>query len=271
MPNIVYVLTNPAMPGIVKIGMTESDDVQVRMKSLYSTGVPLPFECVVARQLEDVDAARVESALHTAFDPSRINSSREFFQIEPEQVEALLQVMPGRDVTPGVSQQIEGLEPEDVAAASAFKRRLEWTNEEEFLGSLSEIGIRVYERVLALGRQEGMHIKWTKSGFSLYVVLDRRHFVICYGYGHDASKYNQSIYTAFDSISTRTNVPQEVVEQHRRDALAIGPFETAGRGIEIAYRADRVQEESQVTALIEWLESVVKTIREYEGAVADTE
>ena len=123
MPNIVYVLTNPAMPGIVKIGMTESDDVQVRMKSLYSTGVPLPFECVVARQLEDVDAARVESALHTAFDPSRINSSREFFQIEPEQVEALLQVMPGRDVTPGVSQQIEGLEPEDVAAASAFKRR----------------------------------------------------------------------------------------------------------------------------------------------------
>ena len=259
------------MPGIVKIGMTERDDVQRRMAELYSTGVPLPFECVIARQLEDVDAARVENALHTAFDPSRINSSREFFQIEPEQVEALLQVMPGRDVTPGVSQQIAGLEPEDVAAASAFKRRLEWTNEEEFLGSLSESGIRVYERVLALGKQEGMHIKWTKSGFSLYVVLDRRRVVICYGYPHDASKYNQSIYTAFDSIGTRTNVPQEVVERHRKEALAIGPFEPAGRGNEIAYRTDRVQEESQVTALIEWLESVLKTIREYEGANAGSE
>ena len=43
MPNIVYVLTNQAMPGIVKIGMTERDDVQRRMNELYSTGVPLPF------------------------------------------------------------------------------------------------------------------------------------------------------------------------------------------------------------------------------------
>ena len=50
MPNIVYVLTNPAMPGIVKIGMTEREDVQRRMTELYSTGVPLPFECVIARQ-----------------------------------------------------------------------------------------------------------------------------------------------------------------------------------------------------------------------------
>ena len=45
MVNIVYVLTNPAMPGLVKIGMTDRDDVQRRMSDLYTTGVPLPFEC----------------------------------------------------------------------------------------------------------------------------------------------------------------------------------------------------------------------------------
>ena len=120
MPNIVYVLTNPAMPGIVKIGMTESDDVRDRMKSLYGTGVPLPFECAIARQLDDVQAAQVENALHVAFDPDRINPSREFFRIEPERVEALLQVMPGWDVTPRVSQQIAELQPEDIEASSAL-------------------------------------------------------------------------------------------------------------------------------------------------------
>ena len=98
MTNIVYVLTNPAMPGIVKIGMTDRPDVQRRMGDLYTTGVPLPFDCVVARQIEDREAAEIERALHTAFEPNRVNPSREFFQLEPEQVEVLLRVMPGRDV-----------------------------------------------------------------------------------------------------------------------------------------------------------------------------
>ena len=56
MPNIVYALTNPAMPGIVKIGMTDKNDVKERMRDLYTTGVPLPFECVIARQMRDWEA-----------------------------------------------------------------------------------------------------------------------------------------------------------------------------------------------------------------------
>ena len=51
MPNIVYVLTNPAMPGIVKIGMTDKLEVQPRMRDLYTTGVPLPFDCVIATEV----------------------------------------------------------------------------------------------------------------------------------------------------------------------------------------------------------------------------
>ena len=45
---IVYVLTNPAFPNLVKIGITTRDEVQVRMAELYTTGVPLPFKCVYA-------------------------------------------------------------------------------------------------------------------------------------------------------------------------------------------------------------------------------
>ena len=44
---IVYVLTNPAMTGIVKIGKT-TRGMSARLSELYSTGVPLPFECAYA-------------------------------------------------------------------------------------------------------------------------------------------------------------------------------------------------------------------------------
>ena len=37
---IVYVLTNPAMLGLVKIGKTTRLEVEDRMKQLFSTGVP---------------------------------------------------------------------------------------------------------------------------------------------------------------------------------------------------------------------------------------
>ena len=69
MSSIVYALTNPAMPGIVKIGKTDRDNPRVRMKELYTTGVPLPFEYPIAIEVEDEQAVRLEKALHRAFSP----------------------------------------------------------------------------------------------------------------------------------------------------------------------------------------------------------
>ena len=124
MPNIVYVLTNPAMPGIVKIGMTNRADVQQRMNELYTTGVPLPFECVIALQIEDRVAVEVEKALHTAFRPYKINPSREFFDIEPEQVEALLRVIHGKDVTTQVKKDAnKSFSTTDLDAATRYIRK----------------------------------------------------------------------------------------------------------------------------------------------------
>ena len=182
MSNIVYVLTNPAMPGIVKIGMTDNPDVQLRMGQLYTTGVPFPFDCVIAREIEDREAAEIESALHTAFGPHRLNPSREFFQLEPEQVEVLLRVMPGKDVTPPDTDQTADLPPDDREASSEYKKRQSQTNELEFIESLNENGKTVYERVLALGKQRGMRIKWGRKGFSLNAVSNGALIVVCYGY-----------------------------------------------------------------------------------------
>ena len=76
MPNIVYVLTNPAMPRIVKIGMTDRPDVQLQDEASCTRRVcRFPFDCVIAIEIEDKEAAEIERALHTAFDPYRISPS----------------------------------------------------------------------------------------------------------------------------------------------------------------------------------------------------
>ena len=51
---IVYLLTNPVMPGLVKIGMTIWEDMDKRMKELYTMDVPVPFECQFASKGEKV-------------------------------------------------------------------------------------------------------------------------------------------------------------------------------------------------------------------------
>ena len=263
MPNIVYVLTNPAMPGIVKIGMTDRLDVQLRMRDLYTTGVPLPFDCVIAREIEDKEAAEIERALHTAFDPYRINPNREFFKVEPEQVEVLLWVMPGRDVTPQEAGQSTDLDLDDKEASSEFKRRQSQTNELEFLESLNENGKIVYERVLALGKQDGMRIKWGLKGFSLNAVSNGALVAVCFGYP-PSSVYNQSIYTGFESVLKKSTAPQDAVEALRADALNTGLFAPVGRGNNLVCQTNRSWDEPQLAVLTRWLSTVVERIREFE-------
>ncbi len=121
---IVYVLTNPAMPGLVKIGKTTRSDLGARMKELYKTGVPLPFDCAIAVEVEN-NGDELEKALHTAFEPQRLNRSREFFQVESSQVEVLLSIWPdARDVTPEIERDLEkDLSAEEKEDVRKFKKR----------------------------------------------------------------------------------------------------------------------------------------------------
>ena len=118
---IVYVLTNPAMPGLVKIGKTTRGSIDARLNELYSTGVPVPFECAFAARV--TDEAKVESAFHRAFGPYRLNLRREFFQIEPEQAIALLELMADEDVTPALQQEADAVDVEAKDAANRLKAR----------------------------------------------------------------------------------------------------------------------------------------------------
>lgn len=99
MTQIVYVLTNEAMPGIVKIGLT-TDSVESRLSSLNShSGEPLPFECFFAAEVDS--CTRIERILHQLFSDARINPKREFFRVDPEKVVLAISIGNFRDVTPG--------------------------------------------------------------------------------------------------------------------------------------------------------------------------
>ena len=115
----VYVLTNPAMPGMVKIGKT-TRDVSFRLADLYSTGVPLPFECEYAALVKDVD--ETEKAFHIAFHPNRVNPRREFFNIKSEQAIILLKQMAIEDVTPLVQEKANNIDLEALPSVEKFKK-----------------------------------------------------------------------------------------------------------------------------------------------------
>ena len=122
MADTVYVLTNEAMPGMVKIGITKRG-AQVRMNELYkATGVPLPFECAAAIEVEDGKSNDIEKAFAIAFGPYKVNPSKEFYRIEADQVVAILKVLPGTDVTPQVNKETESLSDTDKEALKRSRR-----------------------------------------------------------------------------------------------------------------------------------------------------
>lgn len=124
---IVYVLVNECMPGLVKIGKTSRKDMGARLRELYTTGVPLPFECRYACRVKLSHTDELEKALHKAFAPYRVNDSREFFRIGVEQVLPILKLMTHMnegDVTAEVSAEIQQeLAAEDVEALAKQRGR----------------------------------------------------------------------------------------------------------------------------------------------------
>jgi hypothetical protein len=117
----VYVLTNPAMPGIVKLGCTGKQDVTVRKDQLFTTGVPLPFSLEFACRVQNFK--EVELALHTAFQPHRVSPNREFFEITPQQAIAILKLLHVEDVTAEIAVETGTVPETDKAAAEAFTAR----------------------------------------------------------------------------------------------------------------------------------------------------
>ena len=88
----VYVLINPSMPNLVKIGKTTREPKE-RAKELSSTtGVPVPFIVVYDEFFEN--CSKAEQYIHTLLADGgfRVSTNREFFEISvKEAIDAVMQ------------------------------------------------------------------------------------------------------------------------------------------------------------------------------------
>lgn len=80
-PGYVYILTNEAMPGLIKIGRT-TRDVDLRASELWQTGVPQRFDVFCA--CRTLDCVQLEAYAHASLSQHRVSRSREFFRADPE-------------------------------------------------------------------------------------------------------------------------------------------------------------------------------------------
>ena len=137
---IVYVLENPAMPGYVKIGMT--DNLDQRMRQLFnSSAVPVPFTCYHAGRVNN--PAYVEKSLHEIFGDKRAHPRREFFEVDnPNRVATAIRLVQLEDVTPN-GEVDANAEREDTEAVRRATLRAE--RKENF--SFAMVGIEVGEEL----------------------------------------------------------------------------------------------------------------------------
>lgn len=84
----IYILSNPAMPGLYKIGMTTRSVVSRIAELNSSTSLPLAF--VVEKSMVVSYPWALEQKIHKVLSKYRVNGNREFFQIELDELKAIL-------------------------------------------------------------------------------------------------------------------------------------------------------------------------------------
>lgn len=80
MDQYVYFLSNPSMPGLLKIGKTTTNPSKRAAELASSTGVPTPFRLECSLLVKDCHFS--EKAAHSALRNFRKSKNREFFRIE---------------------------------------------------------------------------------------------------------------------------------------------------------------------------------------------
>lgn len=89
---IIYVMSNPSLQGMIKIGYT-GKEIEVRRGILSkATGVPTPFKVEYIYRLQG-RGMELEREIHSYLKEFRLNNEREFFEIDIKQaIEAIQKI-----------------------------------------------------------------------------------------------------------------------------------------------------------------------------------
>lgn len=162
---IIYAFTNPAMPGLVKIGKVEEvGRIQKRLAELYrgeykgATGVPVPFQCEIAVQFDDEEDW--ERIFHRLFAEARINPNREFFKLPAEDLILVLRKC-GQDVTPSSGTPDESISQNEIKSRERLRAKQ-----------------RPRMRLLDLNIQDGAELAWDRDSEQICRVVNAREHLV---------------------------------------------------------------------------------------------
>lgn len=88
----IYVMTNPCLKGMVKIGYTT--DVETRRKQLSTTALPYDYEVYATYETSgNLEDKKLHKLIDTLNPDLRVSKNREFFVMEPEEAYGLLEAI----------------------------------------------------------------------------------------------------------------------------------------------------------------------------------
>ena len=111
---VIYILTNEAMPDYVKVGKTSEGKLSQKIDELSNSSVPFPFKLFYACKVPK--SRNAEELFHNLFDKHGILENREFFKISPDQARDALLLTGGKKVNIDASNNIDydETEPDDT-------------------------------------------------------------------------------------------------------------------------------------------------------------
>lgn len=162
----VYILTNQAMPGLVKIGFTKNS-VEDRVKELFTTGVPSEFS--IAFQIECRDPEGVEQAIHEHLDSNRHGNNREFFRVEPVVAAKIV-----KEIAYSISEEVFGFETELKFDNLNFDKKTHHLSEVIEQG----LSIKEWNQILTLDWNSYVSREFSKKEFQSITVWEKLSYKI---------------------------------------------------------------------------------------------